>query len=352
VAGLLEGNGFRVERGAGGIETAFVAKAARSGSGPRVAFLAEYDALPGMGHACGHNLIAAASAGAAIGAGAAYETIPGEVLCIGTPAEEGGAGKVLLARAKIFDGLDAAMMAHPTNQNIIFKKALGVVTLTLRYLGKSAHAAASPEKGINALDAMILFFSGINAMRQQFPRYVRVHGIITHGGEAPNIIPDRTEASVLVRALREKVLERMIEKVEDIAKSAALATGCKLELNVLRDLAYAPFHPNHALGNAFRANLESLGIVVSEAPEDEHMGSSDVGNVGRIVPTIHPEFAISTQAVFNHTPEFAVAAGTDEAIDASLKTAKAMALTAISIFEHRELLENIRAEFESAEKGD
>jgi metal-dependent amidase/aminoacylase/carboxypeptidase family protein len=152
--------------------------------------------------------------------------------------------------------------------------------------------------------------------------------------------------------LTEKVLDRMIAKVEDIAKSAALATGCKLELNVLRDLAYAPFHPNHTLGNAFRANLESLGVTVSEAPEDEHMGSSDVGNVGRVVPTIHPEFAISTLGVFNHTPEFAVAAGTDEAIDATLKMAKAMALTAISIFEHRELIESIRAEFESVKKGD
>jgi len=224
--------------------------------------------------------------------------------------------------------------------------------MTLRYLGKSAHAAASPEKGINALDAMILFFGGINAMRQQFPRYVRVHGVITYGGDAPNIIPDRTEAQVLVRALTEKVLERMLEKVEDIAKSAALATGCKLELNVLNDLAYAPFHPNHALGNAFRTNLESLGVVVNQGPEDEHMGSSDVGNVGRVAPTIHPEFAISSRDVFNHTPEFAVAAGTDQAIDASLKMAKAMALTAISVFEHPELRESIRAEFEAAKKGD
>jgi len=352
VAGSLEANGFKVDRGAGGIETAFVAKSARSGSGPKVAFLAEYDALPGLGHACGHNLISAASVGAAIGAAEAYEKIPGEVLCIGTPAEEGGGGKILLARKNIFDGLDAVMMVHPSNETAVFKKALGVVTVTLKFLGKSAHAAALPEKGINALDAMILFFSGINAMRQQFPRYVRVHGIITHGGDAPNIIPDRTEAAILVRAMSEKVLERTLEKVEGIANGAALATGCKLEINILRDMAYAPFLPNHALGNVFRTNIESLGVEVNQGPEDEGMGSSDVGNVGRVAPTIHPEFAISTKDVANHTPEFAVAAGTDAAMEIALKMAKAMALTAVSVFENRELLKDIRAEFEYQKKGE
>ncbi len=351
VGDLLENSGFEVQRAAGGIETAFVAKASNSGPGPRVAFLAEYDALPGLGHACGHNLIATAAAGAAIGASRAFESLPGEVLCIGTPAEEGGAGKVLLAKAGIFDGLDATMLAHPSNTNIIFKKALGVVVVTLRFLGKTAHASAWPEKGINALDAMILFFNGVNALRQQFPRYVRVHGVITKGGEAANVIPDLTEAKVLVRALRENVLDRMLERVENIAKGAALATGCKMEWEALSELAYAPFHPNHALGDEFNKHLKNLGVDASLGPEDAGMGSSDIGNVGRLAPTIHPEFAISTREVANHTPEFAQAAGSDKAIDATIIMAKAMALTAISIFERSELRASIRAEFESTGGG-
>ncbi len=343
----LEEDGFEIERDIAGLQTSFAGRAPNSGSGPRIAFLAEYDALADMGHACGHNLIATAAAGAAIGVAGAYDKIPGEIMCIGAPAEEGGAGKVLMANEGVFDGLDAAMLAHPSNRNMVIKKALGVVAVTVSFYGKSAHASAWPERGINALDAMIQFFNGINAMRQQFPRHVRVHGVITDGGSAANIIPDHTEARVLVRALEEDVLDDMLNRAENIAKGAATATGCEMAFDAQRALAYAPFHPNRALGGIFRSHLENMGINVYDGPEDEGMGSSDIGNVGQIAPTIHPEFAVCDYEVSNHTPEFEEAAGSDEGIDAAIIMAKAMAMTAISILEEPELVKKIRAEFDS-----
>lgn len=347
---LLASEGFQVERGICGMQTAFRARADNSASSPRIAFIAEYDALPGLGHACGHNLIAIAGAGAAMAVCAAYEKIPGEILCIGTPAEEGGAGKIIMAKAGVFDGLDAAMMCHPSNMNMAIKMALGVVTVTVKFHGKSAHASAFPEAGINALDAMILFFSGINAMRQHISRHERVHGIITRGGDAPNIIPELTEATVLVRALDEKVLDYRLKQVERIAQGAAMATGCRCEFSALTDLAYAPFHPNRTLANIFKSKVESLGVEVESGNEDVGMGSSDIGNVGRVVPTIHPEYAIGARNVVNHTPEFAAAAATDQAVDITLTMAKAMALTAISLLEQPELLKAARSEFDKNEK--
>jgi len=352
VADLLEKNGFSIQRTAGGLETAFIARAVNSGDGPRIAFLAEYDALPKLGHACGHNLIAAASAAASIGVASAYENIPGEISCVGTPAEEGGAGKVVLARNGVFDGLDAVMMTHPSNINVVLKKALGVVSISVKYIGKSAHASAFPEKGINALDAMILFFSGINAIRQHITSHERVHGVITYGGDAANIIPGYTEAAVLVRALDERVLDLLLERVKSIAEGAALSTGCKLDFAPMKDMAYAPFHPNRKLAGLFREKLESLGVEVQDVPEDEGMGSSDIGNVSRVAPTIHPEYSIAGPEIVNHTPEFAEAAGSEKAFDAAIETAKAMALTAISIFERPESATEIRAEFDSRIKGE
>jgi len=348
---LLEEAGFEVESGVAGLETAFVGRAPNSGPGPRTAFLAEYDALAGMGHACGHNLIAAAAAGAAIGVAGAYDRIPGEILCMGTPAEEGGAGKVLMANEGVFDGLDAVMLAHPSNRNMVIKKALGVVAVKVSFFGKSAHASAWPERGINALDAMIQFFNGINAMRQQFPKHVRVHGVITDGGKAPNVIPDHTEAGMLVRALEESVLEDMLRRVELVAKGAAVATGCEVTFESQSALAYAPFHPNRVLGGIFRSHLEALGVDVYDGPEDEGMGSSDIGNVGGVAPTIHPEFAVCEPEVGNHTPEFEKAAGSERGIEAAIVMAKAMAMTAISIIEEPELLKKIRAEFDSGRSG-
>lgn len=345
VADFLEKDGFRVERGIAGLETAFMASFGKVSGRPKVATLAEYDALPGLGHGCGHNLIAAVSCGAAVGVAKAFPDLQGEIRCVGTPAEEGGGGKVIMARKGIFDDMDAVLIAHPSNKTEVFKLALGVVQVKIEFFGKAAHAAAWPERGLNALDAMVLFFSGVNALRQQFPPHARVHGIITHGGDAPNIIPERTEAQMLVRALDSTVLDEMLEKVKSVAEGAAKSTGCRLEWAPDTENAYAPFHPNRVLGRIFRESIESIGVKVEQGREDEAMGSSDVGNVSERAPTIHPEFRIGPDNAVHHTLEFKAQAVTEEALDAMIKAAKAMALTASKIFEQPELADEIKKEF-------
>lgn len=344
VADFLEAEGFAVKHGVSGMKTALIASYGDASKGPRVATLAEYDALPGLGHGCGHNLIAASACGAAAAIRRAFPTLPGEMLCIGTPAEETGGGKVIMAKDGVFDGLDAVMLTHPSNKTAVFKLALGVAPFKIRFLGKSAHAAAWPERGVNALDAMILFFTGVNALRQQFPPYARVHGIITHGGDAANIIPERTEAAIMVRALDRDTLNGLIERVKNIVEGAAKSTGCRFEIEA-QDFAYLPFHPNRVLGNLFRESLDSLGVKIEQGREDEEMGSSDVGNVCERAPTIHPDFRIGADNVINHTPEFTAQAATDEGLNATLNMAKAMAMTAAKIFEQPELAKEIRAEF-------
>lgn len=345
LSNFLEGYGFKVTKGVAGLETAFLASFGNATQKPKVALLAEYDALPALGHACGHNLIATASCGASVAVAKAFPQLAGEIRCIGTPAEEGGGGKIIMAREGIFDGLDAVMMAHPSNKNIIFKLALGVVEVNVTFLGKSAHASAWPERGINALDAMVLFFSAINAMRQQFPPYVRVHGIIKHGGDAPNIIPERTEAVILVRALDRKTIREMLERVKSAAEGSALATGCKYEWAEKENHAYAPFHPNRKLGNLYRASLELLGVPIDLSPEDREMGSSDIGNVSERAPTIHPEFRIGPDDVVHHTEEFQKQACSKQALQAMITTAKALAITTANILFNPHLAEEIRAEF-------
>lgn len=346
VTAFLEEHGFKVKKGIAGLATAFTASFGSASQKPKVALLAEYDALPALGHACGHNLIATASCGASVAVAKAFPDLMGEVICIGTPAEEGGGGKIIMAKEGLFDDFDAVMMAHPSNKNIIFKLALGVVEVNVKFLGKSAHAAAWPERGVNALDAMVLFFSAINAMRQQFPPYVRVHGIIKHGGDAPNIIPERTEAAILVRALDKNILREMLERVKSAAEGSALATGCKCEWTEKENHAYAPFHPNRRLGNLYRDSLELLGVQIDTSPEDREMGSSDIGNVSERAPTIHPEFRIGPDDVVHHTEEFQKQACSKQALQAMITTAKALAITAGNIILNPHLAEEIRAEFD------
>ena len=200
LTGVLEEDGFSVERGVAGMETAFIATLRGQGDEPVVAFLAEYDALPGLGHACGHNIIAAAAVGAGLALGTVLPDLAGTIQVIGTPAEEGGGGKVIMVDAGIFDGVDAAMMIHPSGRNLLGRGALTAYPVTLEFYGRPAHAAAKPDEGINALETMILTYNGINALRQHLRDDVRIHGIITHGGDAPNIVPEYTKAEFIVRA--------------------------------------------------------------------------------------------------------------------------------------------------------
>jgi amidohydrolase len=324
----LQENGFAVERGVAGLETAFVATAQGQGDGPTVAILAEYDALPGLGHACGHNLIGVAAVGAGLAMKAVLPELAGTIQVIGTPAEEGGGGKAIMVEAGVFDEVDAAMMVHPSSKNLTRRTSLTSYKIQIEFFGKPAHAAAKPDEGINALEAMILTYNGINALRQHLRDDARIHGIITHGGDAPNIVPEYTAARFYVRAADSPYTLKVIEKIQGCAKGAALATGARLAFS-----EYAPHYdnrlPNQKLYDLAEANMATLGLELS-AP-DERMGSSDMGNVSQVVPAIHPYVAIGPEEMGGHTAEFCAAAGSPAGHEGMIKAAKIMAMTAVDL---------------------
>ncbi len=328
LSAILEEHGLAVTREVAGLPTAFTA---RAGSGrPRIALLAEYDALPGLGHACGHNLIGTASLGAALAVKAILDLVPGEVLVVGCPAEEKGGGKIALVEAGVFAGADAAMLVHPSNRTEIVKLALGMRELGVEFFGKASHAAASPEQGINALDAVVLSYTGVSALRQQVRSDARIHGIITHGGQAPNIIPDYAAARFYVRALDLPYLENVSRRVVACFEAAAQATGCRVRITPA-GCDYHPYKPAYVLAELFQRNLEALGEVVDQGPVDRELGSTDVGNVSQVVPTIQPMLQISPREVTCHMAAFADAAISDAGHRGMLLAAKAMAMTAVDL---------------------
>ncbi len=335
-------HGLAVTHGVAGLPTAFTACA---GSGrPRLAFLAEYDALPGLGHACGHNLIGTASLGAALAVKAILDLVPGEVLVVGCPAEEKGGGKISLVEAGIFAGTDAAMLVHPSNRTEIVKLALGMRELVVEFFGKASHAAASPEQGINALDAVVLSYTGISTLRQQVRSDARIHGIITHGGRAPNIIPDYAAARFYVRALDLPYLEDLCRRVVACFEAAAQATGCRVKITSAgKD--YHPYKPAYALAELFQRNLEALGEAVDQGPVDRELGSTDVGNVSQVVPTIQPMLQISPREVTCHMAAFAEAAISDAGHRGMLLAAKAMAMTVVDLLVEPAHLAHLTSEF-------
>jgi amidohydrolase len=342
LSGVLTENGFAVTRGVADLPTAFTGVAG-SGS-PRVAFMAEYDALPGLGHACGHNIIGAASLGAALALRPILGRVPGTVLLVGCPAEEKGGGKIPLVEAGVFRDTDAAMLVHPSNRTEIVKLALGMRELGVEYFGKASHAAAAPDQGVNALDAAVLAYTAIGVLRQQVRSDARVHGIITHGGQAPNIIPEYAAARFYVRALDLAYMDELFGRVVQCCEAAAQATGCQVKLTTAtRD--YHPFKPVYRLAEMFRKNLESLGEVVDQGPEDKEVGSSDVGNVSQVVPTIQPMLQISPRAVNVHQPAFAEAAVSERGRQGMLAAAKAMAMTAVDLLLDPEAVAAVGAEF-------
>jgi amidohydrolase len=341
LTGALEEAGFRVQRGAAGLETAFVAS---HGSGrPAVAFLAEYDALPKLGHGCGHNMIATWAVGAAIALRRALHDASGTIQVIGTPAEEGGGGKVTMADAGVFRGLDAAIMMHPRDTTFLDRGSLAVVGYDVEFFGKSAHASAQPERGINALDAVLQVFFSINAMRQSMRPHTRVHGNITHGGDAPNVIPDYAAAKFLLRAREQAHLDELRDRFLKIVEAAALSTGARSKLT--SGLRYEQRVSNVALVETFRDNLTALGHVYEVPPADAGVGSSDIGNVSQVVPAIHPYLKICESGVGGHTPEFAVAARSARA-DELLKDGSVMlAWTGADVLLRSEVRERIRESF-------
>lgn len=343
---FLERQGFKVERGIGGLPTAFRARQRGKRGGPTVAIIAEYDALPGLGHACGHNLIGTAGVGAGAALLPLISELAGEIQVIGTPAEEGGGGKVILGEQGVLDAVDAAMMCHPSNRTQVVRYFLSMVNVRFTYLGKASHASAFPHHGINALDAAIGTFNAINALRQQLPADVRIHGIITEGGEAPNIIPERAAAHFYVRTIERSFLEPLLRKVIDCARGAAKAAGAKLKLKV-EPIRYMPFKPNRTLADLFRKNLENLGMKEQLILEDIELGSSDIGNVSQLVPTIHPEIAIAPEDVTCHTAAFEVAANSKRGDDMIVRSATLMAQTALDVLLSPRLVRAMHDEFNS-----
>lgn len=344
LADTAEAHGLIVERGVAGLETAFVATSATRREGPTIALIAEYDALPGLGHACGHNIIGTAATGAALALHALRDRLPGSIKLIGAPAEERGGGKVIMVERGIFDGIDAAMMIHPGSKAMTTRGTLASNKLRFEFFGKAAHAASAPDQGINALDACINTFVNINALRQHLTRDVRVHGIITHGGEAPNIVPAYAAAEFSVRAATSEASFAVVEKVIRCAEAGALAAGAKV--NVHHQTHYANRLANPTMARLFAENIRRLGEKVEEPAPDERMGSSDMGNVSQIIPAIHPYVTIVDPGVSAHTPAFAAAAASERGNRALLRGAKAMAMTAVDLLTQPDLLAQARQEFE------
>jgi amidohydrolase len=337
----LEEHGFEVERGVAGLETAFVAT---YGSGePVVGILAEYDALPGLGHACGHNLIAVWGVGAGIALKRALPDVRGTIKVIGTPGEEGGGGKVFMADAGVFHGLDAAMMMHPRDTTYLDRGSLAVARFTLEFFGKAAHASSAPEQGINALDALLQVFFSVAQLRQAFPPQTRIHGVITHGGDAPNIIPDYAAARFLVRANDPSYFEQLKQRFLDIVNAAALATGSRVEIS--RGVEYKQRISNTALVETFGENLRALGIEHEVPTATTGVGSSDIGNVSQLVPTIHPYLQICDTGIGGHTPEFAAAAASPRADTLTATGATLLAWTAADVLLRPDVRDRLRASF-------
>jgi len=343
IAQHLKDAGFEVELGVAGLSTAIRAEHPCTSDGPTVAILAEYDALPELGHACGHNLIAAGALGAALGVGSIKEQLPGTLLFFGTPAEEGGGGKVTMVDAGLFRRVDAAIMYHPSSFTVTGWGSLAITEVKIEFHGRPAHAAAWPEKGINALDAVIQTFNGINALREHIKDGARIHGIITHGGTKPNIVPEYAAAEFYVRAPETAYRDELLGKLRRCAEGAALATGASLDFSLVGH-AYKAMNPNRALGKAFEANLESLGWSFAP-PAADMMGSTDMGDVTQAVPGIHPYIAIAESDVAAHTHEFAEAAASERGQKAMIDAAKAMAMTAVDVLTSPELTERIQREF-------
>jgi len=341
---ILEESGFKVEKGVAGMETAF--RANFGNEKPAIALLVEMDALPEIGHGCGHNISGVASVGAAIALSKVIPMIGGRIVVLGTPAEELGIGKIAMIKAGVFEGFDAAMMAHPSSKRMVTRIFLGLIRLNLNFKGKPSHASAYPEEGINALDAVIQTFNAISALRQQLRSDVRIHGIITDGGAAPNIIPEKASASFYVRAKDLNELYSVKEKVLNCARGAALATGCELTIEEGADMN-APLKLNKALADIYRRQMEFLGLKEDDFPMDKNAGSSDIGNVSQVLPTIHPHILLR-KGINIHTREFADATITEDGKNAIMEGAKCLALTAVELIIDKDALERVQRDFKGA----
>lgn len=347
---LLKKYGFEVRNNYCGIPTSYIACYKGEKSGPKIAMLAEYDALPGIGHACGHNLIAMVACGAGIGMKEFADELGGEIYVIGTPAEETVGAKAIMADAGGFDEMDVIMMSHPGYFNLESANTLAIKSVYFDFYGKTAHASGMPEDGLNALDAVINTFVMINALRQQTQDDARIHGIITMGGDAPNIIPDHTQAHFFVRAEKIDYLESLFEKVCDCARAGAMGAGCRVEIT-LGEGQFCDTNSNKVLSKLNTKNMELLGEKMLPAPEKAIAGSTDMGNASYRCPAIQTIYDTTHWVeVPAHTVEFTECVKTEYALEQSVKCAKGHVLTAIDLMEDPAHLEAIREEFSGISK--
>jgi len=345
LSNYLENNGFCVEKGVAGLATAFQAT---YGEGkPKIAVLAEYDALPGIGHGCGHNIIAASAVGAGVASKIVVDNLGGSIIILGTPGEETFGGKIDMIKAGIFDDVDVAMMVHPSVLNMAIYRTLACLPLEVEFFGKAVHAAIHPAEGVNALEAIILAFNSINSLRQHIKEQARIHGIITNGGEAPNVVPAYSAAKFIIRAPDYAYLEELQGKVLNCFKGASLASGARLKYR-WGEKVYAPIRNNVAMARLFSDNLESLGRKLDIFDSQSPFGSSDIGNVSEVVPSMHPMVAIASPPVSLHSTEFASAAASEAGYQGLLDAAKAMAMTVVDIIGRPGVLEKIKQEFRSS----
>ncbi len=345
---LLETAGLPVERHAYGLDTAFVAR--RGTAGPNVAVLLEYDALPGIGHACGHNIIAAAGLGAGLAAAALADELGGRITILGTPAEEGGGGKVYMLERGALEGIDAAMMVHPADVELRWMTTIAIHRLEVVFHGQSAHAAAAPWLGRNALDAAVLGYMNVAALRQHIRPEERVHGVFTDGGDKPNIVPARAAMQWYVRAGTVESLQPLKERVLTALRAGADAAGCEMEHTWLEP-PYADLRGNPPLCDLYAGNAARLGRdVLAPDGENDVVGSTDMGNVSYEVPSIHPMIAVAPPGTSIHTPEFADHAAGPEGDAAVLDGAKAMAMTVADLWLSPDALAATRAAFEAASR--
>lgn len=341
---LLEKHGFQVEYPYLGIETAFRAVYTGEKEGPSIAYLSEYDALPGIGHGCGHNLLGATDTGSGIVLSKLVNDIGGTVVVLGTPAEETNGDKVTMADADTFNDIDVAFCTHPSDGYYASGTSMAMEAIDFRFYGKTAHAAASPFEGKNALDACINFFNNVSSLRQQIHPTARVHGVIKDGGEAANVIPDYTRAEFYVRAMDMPYLNELKEKVIRCAEAGALAADCRMEWGHY-EASYKNLITNETLSSLYNEKMQELGIdMITE--ERDSMGSMDMGNVSQVVPAINPYFEITNgKAVSAHTTEFRDCTLTEEAYQAMEKTIEALTLTATELITDPEKLAQVKEEF-------
>jgi len=338
----LRENGFCIELGICGLPTAF--KASYGQGKPAIAILAEYDALPHLGHACGHNLIAGCAVGAGVASKSAIDQFGGSILVIGTPAEEINRGKAIMAAKGAFDDLDVAMMVHPETRDVVATLTLALQTLQVEFFGKAAHAAAQPEEGINALEAMVQSFTAINSLRQHIKDKARIHGIITRGGDAANIVPAYSAGAFWVRAEDDVYLDELKHKVINCFIGAATSSGARLEYK-WEAHHISSLRSNLTLARLFRRNMQSLGREMRLFDSSKVFASTDMGNVSQLVPSIHPWVAIAPAKVGLHSPQFASAAASEAGIHGLLDAAKALGMTVVDLVANPEIIIKVKEEF-------